>query len=94
MKISKDFNGTNLGTVNAPSANPAHWTDITPAFTGLTGITAAPAPYVFANASPAPVSLINYFPGYTGTYYIAFCYSGNQTDSTSTYAINHVVIKD
>jgi hypothetical protein len=93
--VSTDFNGINLGTVNAPVAKPAHWTKITPSFTNMFNTTSAPGTYVFAPASPTPVSLSQFLPsGYTGTFYIGFRYTGNQTDSTSTFAIDNVVIKD
>ena len=97
VKISTDFNGTNLGSPYAPVASPAHWTDIT---TYFPTIATTPVAYSstftsFIGASATPVQLSQFLPAnYTGTFYIGFCYTGNQTDSTSAYAIDNVVIKD
>jgi len=91
--LSTDFNGTNIGGVNFPTPNPAHWIDITAAFTTI-ATSGAPA-FIFSDASPAPVQLSSFLPAnYTGTFYIGFRYNGNQVDSTSTYAIDNVIIKN
>lgn len=100
--ISTDFNGfsgngsgygTNLGTTQWPSSNPAHWTDITAQFPAIQ--VGSSGTYIFTNASSSPVQLSPFLPAnYTGTFYIGFRYTGNQTDSTTTYAIDNVYIKN
>ena len=104
--ISKDFiglegagagsgsgTGTNLNTTSVPSSNPATWVDITSQFPAFAN--GGSGTYIFSNASAAPVQLSPYLPpNYTGTFHIAFRYSGNNSDSTSTYAINNVIIKN
>ncbi|HXB39723.1 MAG TPA: DUF5689 domain-containing protein [Bacteroidia bacterium] len=100
--LSTDFNGiagsgngtgTNLGTAQVPSSNPAHWTDITSQFPAIQIGTSGT--YIFTNSSSSPVQLSSFLPAnYTGTFYIGFRYTGNQTDSTTTYGIDNVIIKN
>lgn len=100
--ISTDFDGiagngnginTNLGTTQMPASNPAHWTDITAQFPGIQiGTTGT---YIFTNASSGPVYLNSFLPAnYTGTFHIGFRYTGNQVDSTTTYAIDNFILKN
>ncbi|HTA61382.1 MAG TPA: DUF5689 domain-containing protein [Bacteroidia bacterium] len=93
--VSTNFNSINIGGPNHPlttGQTQATWTEITSAFPNI--VNSLPA-NTFAFASPTPVMLSNYLPaGYTGTFYIGFRYVGNQIDSTQTFAINNVVIKN
>ncbi|HWY37286.1 MAG TPA: DUF5689 domain-containing protein [Bacteroidia bacterium] len=95
--LSTDYNGSNLGGTY-PSSNPAHWYDITSSFPNIEN--GSIPGYFFTNASTSPVVLssipaLSFLSGYTGTYYIGFRYTGQiGTDSTQTFAIKNVVIKN
>jgi hypothetical protein len=102
--ISTDFNGTNIGGPNHANPHPAAatWTEITSAFPNIENGSSATA-YYFTDAltgtqARGPVTLssaASILNGYTGTFYIGFRYVGNlATDSTQTFAINNVVIKN
>ncbi len=100
--LSTDFNGiagsgnginTNLGTSQIPVSNPATWIDITAQFPAIQ--VGASGTYIFTNAASSPVSLSSFLPpNYTGTFYVGFRYTGNQTDSTTVYAIDNLIIKN
>jgi len=107
--ISTDFNGINIGGHNHPlttGQTQATWKEITSGFPNIQNGSAATAFY-FTDANSgtqivSPVTLSNItvaggnpLVGYTGTFYIGFKYVGNlATDSTQTFAIDNVVIKD
>jgi hypothetical protein len=97
--VSTDFNGTNMGGATNPIPNPAHWTNITSSFHNIPTSNGT-GNYTFQLANLNPVALSSFLPtGYTGTFYIGFRYIGTSNrfaggDSTATYAINNVLIRD
>jgi len=87
--ISTNFNG-----VNFPSpSGAATWVDVTSLFNIST---VGPInTFTFFNAGTVMLnSAASNLAGYTGTFYIGFRFSGNQVDSTASYAIKDVSIKN
>lgn len=90
--VSTNFNGYNLN-----STHPATWTEITQYFDNLwnwmpPGVN--PSPFFNANTTPVMISSIPALSGYTGTFYIGFKYTGNNTttDSTQTFYIDNFAL--
>lgn len=91
--VSTDFNGNNLTGTNA-----ATWYDITTSFPNIQN--GSMASYFFTDASTAPVTLsqipaLSFLSSYTGTFYLGFRYTAHlSTDSTQTFAIKNLTIKN
>ena len=87
--VSTNFNGVNFPS---PSGS-ATWVDITSSFSITT--VGSISTFNFSNAGTVMLnSVASNLAGYNGTFYIGFRYTGNLTDSTASYGIKDVSIKN
>lgn len=99
--ISTDFKQlpsglTNLGGPNYATATPATWTDITSSCIMQTGAGFGSSTFSpFLSSGTINLSSVPSLVGYTGTFSVGFRYTGHAaTDSTQTFAIRNLVIKN
>ncbi|MEO8759584.1 MAG: DUF5689 domain-containing protein [Bacteroidia bacterium] len=87
--ISTDFNGTNFPT----SATSATWIDISSNFT-ISTVGSISTFTFFDGGTVSLNSVASNLSGYNGTFYVGFRFTGNQNDSTASYAFKDVKIRN